>query len=200
MTTTYVLIDFENVQPKHVDRLRDGAFRVLVFVGPQQTKIPIEMASALQSLGSGVEYIKLEKAGKNALDFHIAYYLGVLSHHDPDAHFHVISKDTGFDPLIEHLKGKKVSVRRYAGIADLTVRRQSHAPAAATLVDRVVKNLSRRSTSKPRTVKTLRSTILAHFRKELAEADLDDLLGTLEKRGYVKIEGAKVTYDLPDSA
>jgi hypothetical protein len=200
MSTNYVLIDFENVQPKHVDRLKDGAFRVLVFVGPQQTKIPIEMASALQSLGSGVEYIKLEKAGKNALDFHIAYYLGVLSHHDPDAHFHIISKDTGFDPLVQHLKGKKVSVKRYAGIAEITVRRQSHAPAGNSQIERVVKDLSRRKTSKPRTVKTLRSTILAHFKKELAEHELDDLLGALEKQGYVKIEGSKVTYDLPDGA
>ncbi|MBM3290672.1 MAG: NYN domain-containing protein [Candidatus Hydrogenedentes bacterium] len=199
MNTHYVLIDFENVQPKHVDRLKDGEFRVLVFVGPQQTKIPIEMASALQSLGSGVEYVKLEKAGKNALDFHIAYYLGVLSHHDPEAHFHVISKDTGFDPLIDHLRRKKVLVKRCAGIAEITIRRPSHAPAGNAQLERVIKDLSRRTTSKPRTLKTLRSTILAHFRKELAEQELDDLIDALEKRGFVAIEGNKVTYDLPES-
>ena len=200
MHTNYVLIDFENVQPKYVDRLKEGEFRVLVFVGPQQTKIPIEMAVALQSLGSGVEYIKIEKAGKNALDFHIAYYLGVLSHHDPKAQFCVISRDTGFDPLIEHLKGKKVAVKRYASVAEISVRRASHATAASGPLDRVVKNLSRRAASKPRTLKTLRSTILAHFRKELAEEELDELIGAMQKRGYIKVEGDKVTYHLPDSA
>ncbi|NUM52670.1 MAG: NYN domain-containing protein [Candidatus Hydrogenedentes bacterium] len=200
MNTNYVLIDFENVQPKQVDRLKDGAFRVLVFVGPQQTKIPLEMASALQALGSGVEYIKLEKSGKNALDFSIAYYLGALSHHDPTAQFHIISKDTGFDPLIQHLKAKKVSVKRYAGITDITVRKQSHAPAAGNPIDRVIKDLTRRKTSKPRTLKTLRSSILAHFKKELAEQELDDLMDALQKQGIVKVEGGKLAYHLPENA
>lgn len=199
MSTNYVLIDFENVQPKHLDRLKDGAFTVLVFVGPQQTKIPIEMASALQPLGSGVEYVKLEKAGKNALDFHIAYYLGVLSHQDPTAHFHVISKDTGFDPLIQHLKGKKTTVKRYAAIAEMAVHKQSHASVGNTPMERIMKDLSRRKTSKPRTLKTLRSTITALFKKELAEKEVDDLLGVLASRGIITIQGSKVTYDLPDS-
>ena len=65
----------------------------------------LSLAAALQTLGSSAEYVTLETTGANALDFHIAYYIGVLSSQDPSAFFHVISKDTGFDPLIKHLKG-----------------------------------------------------------------------------------------------
>ena len=44
----YVLIDLENVQPKNIGVLAGNNFKVLVFVGEKQTKIPLDMAAALQ--------------------------------------------------------------------------------------------------------------------------------------------------------
>lgn len=105
--TNYVLVDFENVQPKDIGLLKGGPFKVKVFLGPNQSKIPVALAASLQSLGESVEYIILETAGNNALDFHIAYYIGALSAAEPTAFFHIISKDSGFDPLLKYLKGKK---------------------------------------------------------------------------------------------
>jgi hypothetical protein len=70
--TNFVLVDFENVQPKDIGLLKDGPFKVKVFLGPNQSKIPVSLAAALQSLGESAEYIVLETAGNNALDFHIA--------------------------------------------------------------------------------------------------------------------------------
>ena len=101
--TNFVLVDFENVQPKDIGLLKDGPFKVKVYLGPNQSKIPISLAAALQSLGENAEYIVLETAGNNALDFHIAYYIGVLSALEPNAFFHIISKDSGFDPLLKYL-------------------------------------------------------------------------------------------------
>jgi len=94
--TNYVLVDFENVQPKDIGLLKDGPFKVKVFLGPNQSKIPVSLASSLQSLGDNAEYIVIGTAGSNALDFHIAYYIGTLSSGDPTAFFHIISKDSGF--------------------------------------------------------------------------------------------------------
>src|SRR5258705_6006839 len=108
----YVLIDYENVQPKELHLLREGAFRVRIFLGPKQTKIPLHMATALQPLGTNVEYVLLESGGPNALDFHIAFYLGELSRQEPSAHFHMLSKHGGFDPLIKHLYGRGISIQR----------------------------------------------------------------------------------------
>jgi hypothetical protein len=107
-----VLVDYENVQPKDLALLRDGPFRVKVFLGPNQTKIPLSLAAAMQSLGSNGEYVVAETVGKNALDFHIAYYIGLLSTEDPTAFFHIISKDTGFDSLVRHLKKSKILAHR----------------------------------------------------------------------------------------
>ena len=54
--------------------------------------------------------------GRNALDFHIAFHLGELATREPHASFQVVSKDTGFDPLLAFMKEKGITVRR--SIAD----------------------------------------------------------------------------------
>ena len=107
-----MLIDYENVQPKNLEILENHPFKVFVFVGANQVKVPFDLAVAMQSLGKGAKYIKISGNGPNALDFHIAYYIGELASQDPKGYFHIISKDTGFDPLIKHLKTKNIRVLR----------------------------------------------------------------------------------------
>ncbi|NIA27393.1 MAG: hypothetical protein GWP02_04995, partial [Desulfobulbaceae bacterium] len=102
MATNYVLIDFENVHPKNLELLTKHPFKVFVFVGASQTKVPFDLADSMQFLGNDARYIKISGNGQNALDFHIAYYIGELAGKDADAQFHIISKDKGFDPLIQH--------------------------------------------------------------------------------------------------
>ena len=77
---------------------------MFVFVGASQTKIPYDLAAAMQQPGENGQYVKISGNGKNALDFHLAYYVGELATNDPEVYLHVISKDTGFDHLIKHLK------------------------------------------------------------------------------------------------
>ena len=97
MATNYVLIDFENVQPSNLEVLKQHPFKVVVFVGANQVKIPFDLAAAMQSLGDGGRYIKITGTGKNALDFHIAYYIGELAVKDSGAYFHIISRDLSPD-------------------------------------------------------------------------------------------------------
>jgi hypothetical protein len=195
--THYVLVDFENVQPKDIGLLKNGPFRVKVFLGPNQPKIPVALAAALQSLGENAEYIILETAGKNALDFHIAYYIGVLSAAEPNAFFHAISKDSGFDPLLKYLNGRKIFAQRSTCIADIPYFKSALPSVPEAQVEAVVADLVRRKASKPRTQKTLLSTLHALFKKELSEQQLAALFSELCKRGIVKVEGTKVSYALP---
>jgi PIN domain-containing protein len=195
--TNFVLVDFENVQPKDIGLLKDGPFKVKVFLGPNQSKIPVSLAAALQSLGDKAEYIVLETAGNNALDFHIAYYIGVLSAAEPTAFFHVISKDTGFDALLKYLKGKEILAQRSTCIADMPYFKPVLPAAPEARVEAVVADLIRRKSSKPRTAKTLLSTLHALFRKELSEQQLAELFASLRKRGIVKVQGTRVSYALP---
>jgi hypothetical protein len=140
--TNYILIDYENIQPQNISLLIGHAFRVLVFVGAHQSKIPLELASALQKLGESAEYIKIDGNGQNALDFHIAFYIGQLAERDPKSYFHIISKDKGFDPLIAHLKTKKIFVQREMDLAAIPILRISNATSPDEKIEALVKNLN----------------------------------------------------------
>jgi hypothetical protein len=51
--------------------------------------------------------------------------------------------------------------------------------------------------TRPRTLKTLGSTINALFQKQLTEHDVTGLIGKLQAQGVVTVTGTKVTYELP---
>ena len=46
------------------------------------------------------------------MDTLMAFYLGRMSVQEPDAHFTVVSKDTGFDTLLSCMKESGVQCRR----------------------------------------------------------------------------------------
>ena len=198
--TNYVLVDYENVQPNDFGLLKGGTFKVKLFLGPNQTKIPVALATALQSLGENAEYVVLETAGNNALDFHIAYYIGVLSASDPSAFFHVISKDTGFDSLLKYLKSKKILSHRSVSIADMPCFKPALPATLEQQVEIAIADLVRRKASKPRTQATLLNSLHSLFKKELPEAQLAALYSELCRRGMVKVDGTKVSYALPAEA
>lgn len=213
----YVLIDYENVQVKSLALLKGDQFRVRVFLGPNNTKLPVDLVLAMQEFGDRAEYIVLETPGANALDFHIAYYIGVLATADPSGFFHIVSKDTGFDPLIKHLKSKKILSTRSVSIEGLPCflpiatngnsansavveMKQKGAPARASVDDLIqvaIGDLIKRKVSKPRTPKTLLSTIHAKCGKNVSVTEIEAVFDGLVKRGYVKVNGAKVSYELP---
>ena len=194
MKKNYVLIDYENVQPDFMAALEKEHFNVIVFVGANQAKVTFEVASVLQQLGSRAEYIKISGNGSNALDFHIAFYIGQIAAKEPDVYFHIVSKDTGFDPLIQHLKSKKILASRSKSVADIPVVKISNSKTASEKAAAVLTNLKQRGTSKPRTVKTLSSTINSLFQKALLEPEIASIIKELEKQGAITITETKVAY------
>ncbi len=197
MRTNYVLIDYENVQPMDLALLRDGHFKVKVFLGANQSKIPVALATAIQALGASAEYVLLESSGSNALDFHIAYYIGALSAQESSAFFHIISKDTGFDPLIKHLKTKGVFAQRSVSIAGIPFFQPALPLKSDAQIDVAVAHLAKLKAAKPRAQKTLLGTLHVLFKKELSEHQLSALFASLCKQGIVKLDGTKVSYELP---
>lgn len=195
--TNYVLIDFENVQPKNIEILKHHPFNILVFVGENQVRIPFEIASALQEFGKEAKYIKISGNGPNALDFHIACYIGQLSAEDKDGYFHIVSKDTGFDPLVKHLRGKKVKINRVNDLAEIPILRISNTTDNDEQISAIVKNLAGRGQSRPRKIKTLSNTINSLFTKKLEEKELNALINSLKSKKYITLNQDKVSYNLP---
>ncbi len=197
MRTNYILIDYENVQPEALSVLDAEHFKVIVFVGANQTKVTFESAAALQRMGSKAEYIKISGNGSNALDFHIAYYIGQLATQDPTAYFHIISKDTGFDPLIKHLKTKHVLAARSRDVSEIPLVKVANIKSPAEKIAVIVSYLRKPGATKPRTVKTLTHAISSLFLKQMPEEELAALLNELQTRGLVKVNDTKVTYTVP---
>lgn len=197
MRTNYVLIDYESVQPEDVSALKQDHFRVIVFVGAHQTKIAFETAAALQHMGTNAEYVKISGTGPNALDFHIAFYIGQFAEKDPEAYFHIVSKDAGFDPLINHLKTRKLRALRVKTVGDIPLLKAGNAKSTPDRIAMIVDDLHRRGAAKPRTVMTLTSTIDALFLKQLSPDEIGALLTALQARGYVSVVENKVSYSLP---
>lgn len=121
---TYLLVDFENLQPaaEDVAQVRGEECRLWVFHGPHQNKFAAEMVVAWQPLGDRVRFIQSSRTGKNALDFHIAFYLGQAHREDTDAgraaRYVVVSKDGGFDALFDHMRSLGCTVGKATTILE----------------------------------------------------------------------------------
>jgi hypothetical protein len=194
MKTQYVLIDYENVQPKDLSRLEGQPFKVIVFVGAKQVRIPFELAKALQAMGDNAEYVQIEGHGRNALDFAVAFRLGELAAKDPDGVFHVISKDRGFDPLLEHLEARGIRASRSRDIAEMPGLAPAEPKTIDERVDAVIRNLATRGQARPRRKKSLASAIDALFVNELEPSEIEGLIRALEKRGKISVADGKVSY------
>jgi len=195
MKTNYVLIDYENVQPKDVSDLDREEFRVKVFLGSKQTKVDLELVKAMQALGSRAEYIQIDGNGPNAVDFHISFYIGQIAASDANSYFHVVSKDSGFDPLIAHLKGKKILASRVSTIKDIPIIKLNGRMNKDEKIAGIVDDLKRRHT-RPRKVTTLANTIQAAFHKSIDENEALALVKSLQDRGYINVEESSVSYNL----
>jgi hypothetical protein len=218
MSTNYVLVDFENVQPASLASLANGQFRVKVFVGAAQARgrISFELSHSMQSLGDNAEYVKIARSGPNAVDMHIAYFIGRLLEKEPGATIHIVSKDSDFDPLIEYLRANGSAAKRVKTIAEIpklvarapaakaapAVKHTPHVPAQrrphAEKLAPIIKHLHSLS-GKPATLKKLSLTIATYFKQHrdaLSEKTVELLIEELVRLKYVSLDGTKVNYHL----
>lgn len=102
----HILIDFENVQPEPEQLAGlDDDCHIWLFLGKlQQKTLSLELCEALCRFGKNVHFVRVAKTGKNALDFYLAYYLGRITEQDKDALVFILSRDGGYDVLVEHLE------------------------------------------------------------------------------------------------
>ena len=135
MDQTYILVDFENIQPQDMGLLSGDQYQLRIFRGPHQKKLDFDIVESLQPLGDRVKYLQSDRHGKNALDLHIAFYMGRLlqeleangSPENKAARFVVISNDGGFDALMAHVQSlgyaatKAASIRQALGLDELVI-------------------------------------------------------------------------------
>lgn len=221
MTIQYVLVDFENVQPD-LSALANTPYKVKIFFGAkqQESRVPFKLLDAVMALGGNVESIKITRSGSNAVDMHIAWYIGGLLEREPDAGIHIISGDTDFDPLIEFLKARGVQCRRSRTITDLASAKpqrtaapragrgkaappaprvaQPMKPPPSDKLSGVLKHL-RSMKDKPTTRKKLTKWIDTHFQQHGGAQNAKEVERTLDhliQLRFVTQDGTKVSYNL----
>jgi hypothetical protein len=186
----YLMIDAENVQPSLAIMAKwpkDGTAKIMIFFGKAQTKV---REKAKQQLGSTAELIQIEGQGKNALDFHIAFYIGQLAAKDAEAQFVVISKDTGFRPLVKHLAGRGIQCQQISSVAEVNLDK-TPAPTDEEM-KAVILNLAKRGKALPKQRAALRTAT-----RDVLGKKVDAVIEELMKRGVVTESNGKLTYKLP---
>lgn len=172
----HVFVDYENIKrldPAVLD-MEGATFTLLL--GPQNRTLNVALVEQLMARAASVELVRLEEPGRNAVDFALTYYLGRKVAADPTAEFHLISKDTGYDPLIAHLRSRNVRLRRsedFEGLPGADLETTDRAAAEAEVRRTTVKRTSTGRTAKgtaPHSVKVVTTTdpvarVLAHLRK-----------------------------------
>jgi hypothetical protein len=192
MNEQVVLVDFENVHKLDLAGLLAHT-RIKIFVGAQQAKLPTALVLQAQALGLSIEWIWIDGNGPNALDFHIAWYLGEGLARTPQAEFVIVSGDTGFDPLLRHLKARGLHGRREAPAASA---KAAPKPVLNVNARQVVELLKRTEKNKrPRKRKTLTNYLVNHFQRKLSPEQVSGAISQLLKATLIGGTDAALTYN-----
>ena len=217
--TNHIFVDFENVHEVDLAIIGSKAVHLTLLLGSRQTKLDAALVEKLIQHADTVELIRLKSSGRNALDFSLAYYLGRAVLADPGGYFHIVSKDAGYEPLIEHLRSKHVCAHRHDDFTKLTFSgpakpRTPTSPAVASeskfpskpkaqppIVDewetRVLEHFRKASAQRPRNHKKLVSFLVAFFGQKISEGVAMDRIEKLGQAGHLGIDGKGiVTYHL----
>lgn len=193
----HVFVDFENVHQVDLAVIGSKAVCFTLLLGARQTKLDAALVEKLMERAASAQLVRLTSSGRNALDFALAYYLGRAVMADPTGYFHIVSKDTGYDPLIEHLRSRHIHVRRHDDFTTLTFSGPPKPPSAPPedLLARVLDHLRKNTTNRPKRKKTLVSHLLAFAGKTATETDVMKLIERLRKAGHLSLgDKDAVTY------
>jgi hypothetical protein len=215
----HVFVDFENVHKIDLAVIGSESVSFTLLAGPRQTKLDPSLVEKLFEHAVSVQLVRLTSAGKNALDFTLAYYVGRAVAADPTGCFHIVSKDAGYDPLIKHLRSRRISAKRhesfdtlpFAGPAKPAVpnppasarktksqpQPKSEADNHDAWKDRVVERFRSHPAARPRTQKRLVSLLKSQGGHKVTEAEAESLIELLCQDGHLTIgDKGKITYHL----
>jgi len=188
-----ILIDFENMQNIELEKISEEEFRIIVFIGESQNKIPFGLVSEAQRFGDRLEWIKIDGNGPNALDFHIAYYLGKMIKEKPNNSYIILSKDKGFDPLLNYIQKEKVECKRINSILEIVEDINDF--KYKNELDKILENLRKIEKSKlPRKRKSLKTYIISLLKQE-NEVIISTIVDQLFIAKYLSEENSNLKYE-----
>jgi hypothetical protein len=192
-----ILIDYENMQQIDLDLIDPANSEILIFVGKSQNKIPFTVVEKAQSLGERLRWLKVAGDGKNNLDFHIAYELGRWSEKAKSeaAELIVLSRDAGYDSLIQYIKTTGVKAKRITNIAGIA-NSQKPLPSSPHTAS-IVANLKKINASqRPRARGSLKKHVESLLRDKASAKDIELVMEEMFNRGLIAQSGSRLRYTL----
>jgi hypothetical protein len=198
MGKTILFVDYENIQNINLAVINRKDTQIKIFVGQAQTKIPFDLVQTAQKFGNSLEWIKIEGTGKDSLDFHIAFYLGKITKYKKNTLFIILSKDKGFDPLIQHICKQNIPCRRIESLSELLKDNEKiifyDENSLAKIIEKLVKTDNNK---RPRSKQALRNYIKFLFLpKKLSEEEIDTLVNILFSKNKISKVNSYLVYDL----
>lgn len=211
-------IDFENVQSFSYESLDKDRDMVVIFVGHAQSKISFDVVNRTQRLGDSVRWIKMAGSGRNALDFHIAYYLGFFNSAQEelggDHKVYIVSNDGDYDVLIKHIQEsgfscERIGVRKEVKCEEQVsikgavepAKKDSHVDSivkfksSVEVFDHLVSTLRKQEKLKrPRTAGTLKNHVVAHYQKKTEGLLVDKVLDLLVANKKILVKDGRISY------
>ncbi len=189
----YLYIDYENVQDVQVDII-EKTIKVMIIVGDNQAKVPIELVQKTQPFGDAVEWIRVNGKGRNALDFFVAFFLGRDVATDSKKTFIIYSKDTGYDPLITHLRKNGIKAKRIVSFLELSQNKTKKIDEAE--IKKVIERLRKLQANKrPKKRNSLTAFVAAQL-SGTSKQDVDNISEELFIKKIVYEENGLIKYSL----
>jgi hypothetical protein len=189
-----LLIDLENC-PSQINQLMTHLEKysmVVVCYAQSGAKIPIDWLMPLTGIVNNkrLKWVKMPTTGKNAADFGITFWAGVLmAKLPPNTHFDIVSNDTDLDHVVGLLIDQKRTAVRVG-----TKKEVLPVPTAIVTTKTDLKlqeyylheyclSLINMKTGKPAKKETLLNSIKAKFKSD--NIDAEQLVKSLIKNGII---------------
>lgn len=202
-----LFVDYENTGKVDLNSIPADVL-VPFFFGASQKSVPTEFLKAALKLRDRFLPIDIQGQGKNALDFHISFYLGESLAANPQGRCVILSKDKGFDPLVKHLTGRGFAVRRAGTLAEAfgtPAQKKSAKKAAAadpkadlpTLFAAALQLLQgMQPRAHPRKRKGLVAHLHNHFGKKIPETELQKVVDRMIAEKRISETEGSLVYEL----
>jgi hypothetical protein len=173
-----LLIDLENCPTQINVLLKDleQFSQVLICYAQSGAKIPLDWLMPLTAMVNAerLKIIKMPSGGKNAADFGICFFAGVLMQQLPvNTHFMIMSEDTDLDHVIKLLRSQgrtatRVNVKKEEKVAAVTV---TALPSIDVFIQTYCQKILINAKNRPSTKKALMNSITAHCAQDIEKAE-----------------------------
>ncbi|MGL4250434.1 MAG: PIN domain-containing protein [Aeromonas sp.] len=191
-----LLIDLENCasQIKCLDETVSEYELVVICYAQSYAKIPLDWLMPLHdTINKGrLKIFKMANAGKNAADFGISFYAGMLMQQLPaDVHFVIMSNDTGLDHVVSLLQSQNRAAERIGTAKDES--RLATQNADVLLLKNYCSHLLMYKSNRPSKRDSLLNSINSKFKESPPIGNR--LLLVLEKTGVLSMQEGKINYN-----